>query len=145
MIAIDSNIWIYYFDAILKEHSSVQRFIEEIIIGRESIATSTVIWLEVAHYLYNVSSINKETLEVKLKRFVKLSSIVVVDLDLELYNDAIEILADLRRSEIPFGGRDASIIAMMRRLAVDTIATHDKDFKRVENLCNIKVVDPTIP
>lgn len=143
MIAIDSNIWIYYFDAILKEHNSVRRFIEDII-DRESIATSTVILLEVAHYLYNVSSVNKETLGEKLLKFVKLSNIVVIDLDLELYGDTIKILSELSGNEMSFGGRDASIIAMMRKLRVDTIATHDKDFKRLENLLSIRVVDPTI-
>ncbi|NOJ27497.1 MAG: hypothetical protein DA330_05755 [Nitrososphaera sp.] len=100
--------------------------------------------LEVAHYLYNVSSANKETLGEKLLRFVKLSNIVVIDLDLELYGDTIRILSELSGNEMPFGGRDAGIIAMMRKLGADTIATHDKDFKRLENLSNIRVVDPAI-
>ena len=44
MIAIDSNILIYYLDPTLKEHKHVIDYVEEII-RREEILTSTVIWL----------------------------------------------------------------------------------------------------
>ena len=59
MIAIDSNILIYYLDPTLKENKHVTDYVEEII-RREEILTSTVIWLEVSHYLYRVSPVSRE-------------------------------------------------------------------------------------
>lgn len=34
---------------------------------------------------------------------------------------------------LSLGGRDASIVAMMKRQKVNTILTHDRDFKKLED------------
>ena len=40
------------------------------------------------------------------------------------------------------GGRDASIIAMMKKYKVKTIVTHDRDFVRLADKGIIQVLDP---
>jgi len=141
MIAIDSNILIYYLDPTLKENKHVTDYVEEII-RREEILTSTVIWLEVSHYLYRVSPVSREKHESSLRKLIRLSSMYVMDFDLELFFETVKILGELSGRNIPIGGRDCSIIAMMRRLNVSTIVTHDKDFKKLEDKGMIQVVDP---
>ena len=48
---VDSNIWAYYFDANLPEHESVVSFLDPQI-NSGNIAVSTIIIVEVAHYLF---------------------------------------------------------------------------------------------
>ncbi|MEM2139523.1 PIN domain-containing protein [Nitrososphaera sp.] len=141
MIAVDSNIWIYYLDPTLSEHRHVAGYLEEAL-RSEEILTSTIIWLEVSHYLYRVSSIPKEKLEARLRRLVRLSSMHTMDFDMESYFDTIGVLDELRKSSIPLGGRDASIVAMMRKMKARTLVTHDKDFKKLEDKGMLHVRDP---
>lgn len=141
MIAIDSNIWIYYLDPTLDEHEHAAGYIEEVL-KNEEILISTIIWLEVSHYLYRVSSIPKEKLESVLRKLARLSSMHVMDFDMESYLETIKTLNELRNSSVSLGGRDASIVAMMRRMKVRTIVTHDKDFKRLEGKGMLHVQDP---
>ena len=141
MIAVDSNIWIYYLDPTLGEHPHVAGYLEEAL-GSEEILTSTIIWLEVSHYLYRVSSLPKEKLEDRLKRLVRLSSMRVVDFDMESYFETLGILDELRKSKVSLGGRDASIVAMMRKMKVRTLVTHDDDFKKLEEKGMLHIRDP---
>lgn len=143
MIAIDSNILIYYLDPTLKEHRHVIDYVEETI-RREEILTSTVIWLEVSHYIYRVSPISKEKPENSLRKLIRLSSMYVMDFDVELFFDTVKILDELNSRNISIGGRDSSILAMMRRLNVNTIVTHDRDFKKLEDKGMIQVLDPIL-
>lgn len=143
MIAVDSNIWIYYLDPTLREHTYVAVYLEEALRSQE-ILTSTIIWLEVSHYLYRVSSIPKEKLEDRLRRLVRLSSMQVVDFDMKLYFETIGILGELEKDRVSLGGRDASIIAMMRKMKVETLVTHDRDFKRLHEKGMLHIRDPVL-
>lgn len=143
MIAVDSNVWIYYLDPTLSEHGHVAGYLEDAL-RNEKILTSTIIWLEVSHYLFRASSIPKERLEGRLRRLAQLSNMQVVDFDVELYFETIKVLGELRNSSISLGGRDASIVAMMRKMKVKSLVTHDSDFGRLEKKGMIRVIDPVL-
>jgi predicted nucleic acid-binding protein len=144
MITVDSNIWIYYMDPTTKEHEHVLNYVEELI-KDEEVLSSTIIWLEVSHYLYKSSSIQKEKLGETLSKLVRLSSMRVVDFDMELYFETIMLLAEFRNDHkigFSIAGRDASIIAMMKKFKVKTIVTHDRDFVKLADKGIIQVLDP---
>jgi predicted nucleic acid-binding protein len=144
MITVDSNIWIYYMDPTTNEHKHVLNYVEELI-KDEEVLSSTIIWLEVSHYLYKSSSIQKEKLGETLSKLVRLSSMCVVDFDMELYFETIRLLGEFRNDHkigFSIGGRDASIIAMMKKYRVKTIVTHDRDFIRLAEKGIIQVLDP---
>jgi predicted nucleic acid-binding protein len=63
--------------------------------------------------------------------------LIIVDLDYKLALDSIEELK--RYSHLGIGGRDATILAFMRRLASKKIMTHDDALKKIDWL---EVVDP---
>jgi predicted nucleic acid-binding protein len=62
---------------------------------------------------------------------------VIVDLDYKLALDSIEELK--RYSHLGIGGRDATILAFMRKFGVKKIMTHDSALKKVDWL---EVADP---
>lgn len=134
MIAIDSNIWIYYLDPTLREHEKVKPALEEVI-HSEEILTSTVIWVEVAHYLFKVSSLSRSELSQRLKKLLKLSTMKVADFDVDTLSVAIDALEEKYRYRI--GGRDAVILAMMKKNGVSKLMTHDRGFVGL-----VEVVDP---
>jgi predicted nucleic acid-binding protein len=131
LIFIDSNIWCYYFDRSAQEHNIVSDKLEKALEGR--VAINTVIEMEVAHYL-----IKNLGLEGKRKMDTFLSyPMVVVNFDQYLARKSIEYLA--RYSQTGIGGRDATILASMEELVINTLMTHDRAFKRLDF---IEVIDP---
>ena len=48
---VDSNIWVFYFDENLPEHSSVIKLLDPLI-KQGNIATCTIIMMEVIHYFF---------------------------------------------------------------------------------------------
>lgn len=134
MIAIDSNIWIYYLDPTLPEHEKVKPVLEEVI-RSEYILTSTVVWMEVAHYLFKVSSLSRAELSYRLKKLLKLSTMKVTDFDVATLNIAIDVIEEKYRHKI--GGRDAVMLATMKKNGVDKLMTHDRRF-----LGLVEVIDP---
>ncbi len=135
MIAVDSNIWIYYLDPTLAEHKKVKPALEKAIRSDE-ILTSTVIWMEVAHYLFKVSSLPRGELSKALKKLLMLATMKVVDFDVATLGAAIETIEENYRKRI--GGRDAVLLATMRKYDVSRLMTHDKGFAGL-----VEVVDPT--
>ncbi len=131
LIFIDSNIWCYYFDRSAQEHNIVSDKLEKALEGR--VAINTVIEMEVAHYL-----IKNLGLEGKRKMDTFLSyPMVVVNFDQYLARKSIEYLA--RYSQTGIGGRDATILASMEELVINTLMTHDRAFKRIDF---IEIIDP---
>jgi predicted nucleic acid-binding protein len=146
MITVDSNIWIYYLDPTTSEHRHVIDYLEDLI-TKETILTSTIIWLEVSYYLFRTSPVKKEKLTRTLSKLVRLSNMRVVDFDIGSYFDTVEVLGDFRRDRrtgLSIGGRDASIVAMMNKYNVKTIVTHDTDFLKLADKGVILVYDPII-
>ena len=135
MIAVDSNIWIYYLDPTLPEHEKVKPILEKVI-SSEEILTSTIIWMEVANYLFKVSSMPRSELAQKIKKLLRLSTMKIADFDIDTLNSGIDILEEKYRHRI--GGRDAAILATMKKHGVSKLMTHDKGFVGV----GVEVIDP---
>ena len=137
MIVIDSNMFDYYFDPTTKEHKYVKEELEKIISSGEEILTNTIIWIEVAHYLYKISKVSRKVLKERIKRLMCLSTMTIEPFDLTALDYSIDKLSDLWQYAI--GGRDATIIAMMQYNGVNRIFTHDGGFRDLEFL---EVIDP---
>ena len=133
MLIIDSNIWAYYFDKDAPEHSFIANKIDKAL-GSEKIVVNTVIIMEVAHFL--VKNLGPVIGKDKVKIFLSYP-FTILDLDYDLTQEAIDTLAAY--SHVGIGGRDATILATMKRLGFNRIMTHDESFKKVDWL---KIIDP---
>ncbi|GAH78895.1 unnamed protein product, partial [marine sediment metagenome] len=60
--------------------------------------------------------------------------------NLEFYNLDSIFSELITYAHTGIGGRDASILALMRSAGIKKICTHDKAFKKIPNL---EVIDPT--
>lgn len=137
MIVIDSNMFDYYFDPTTKEHKYVKPELEKIIISGEEILTNTIIWIEVAHYLYKISKMPRSVLKERIKRLMHLSTMTIEPFDKTALYSSLDELSELWQK--PIGGRDATIVAMMQYKGVNRIFTHDGGFKELKFL---EVIDP---
>lgn len=136
MIAVDSNIWIYYLDPTLPEHEKVKPALEKVL-QHEDILTTTIIWMEVAHYLFKVSSLPKAELSQRIKKLLKLATMRVEDFSADMLSMTIDTLEENYRHKI--GGRDAAILATMKKNSVNRLITHDRGFVGL-----VEVVDPVV-
>ena len=129
---IDSNIWAYYLDADAPEHKSVAPAVRKSL--REGVMINTVVVMEVAHFLIkNLGSVlGKEKLDIFLSFPMQ-----VDELTLDLAREAANEL--FKYSHLGIGGRDATLLASMRRKGVIRLMTHDETLKRVPD---IKAFDP---
>lgn len=64
----------------------------------------------------------------------------VADLDYETTLESIEMLK--RHSHLGIGGRDATILALMKKNGMNRIMTHDEALKKVDWVEAIDPVDP---
>lgn len=133
MLTIDSNMWAYYFDREAPEHPFVANKIEEAL-GSEKIVLNTVIIMEVAHFL--IKNLGPVTGKDKVETFLSYP-FTILDLDYDLTQEAIDTLVTY--SHLGIGGRDATILATMKRLNTKRIMTHDEAFKKVDW---IEIIDP---
>ena len=133
ILIIDTNIWAYYFDRDCPGHASVVGPVEEAL-KSEQIATSTIIIMEVAHFL--VKNLGPVTGAEKLGLFLRFP-LLMSDFDYRSSLDAIEMLK--RYSHLGIGGRDATILALMGRAKITKIMTHDEALKKVDWL---EALDP---
>lgn len=132
MLMIDSNIWAYYFDAEVSEHKFVVPEVRKAL--REGVLINTVVAIEVAHFL--VKNLGPVLGREKFDTFMGFP-LAVDELDSELVRAAVGELC--KYSHLGIGGRDATLLASMRRRRVERIMTHDEALKRVPDL---KAIDP---
>jgi len=132
MRMIDSNIWAYYFDVDAPEHKFVVPEVRKAL--QEGALINTVVAMEVAHFL--VKNLGPVLGKEKFDIFMGFP-FVVDELDLELVRAAVDDLC--KYSHLGIGGRDATLLASMRRKRVDRVMTHDEALKRVPDL---KAIDP---
>jgi uncharacterized protein len=135
MITIDSNIWIYYLDRSAPEHKRVARAVRKAL--REPLLMTTVIQMEVAHYLVrHLGPVEG------LDRLATLMGFPfeMDPLDEDAVRAALEHLA--RHAHLGIGGRDATLLAAMARRGSTELWTHDAALRRVPGLT---VVDPAAP
>ena len=124
MICIDSNVWIYYFDATTPEHDRVRAPMRSALAER-SVFVNAVVPLEVTHYLTKRRTGDDSFVE----RFIGLETLTVEALDLNAVRRAHELLTE--HPHLGIGGRDASLVAAMERRGVDDLWTHDTGLKRL--------------
>jgi predicted nucleic acid-binding protein len=133
MLIIDSNMWAYYFDKNAPEHPFIANKIDEAL-GSEKIVVNTVIIMEVAHFL--IKNLGPVVGKDKVETFLSYP-FTILDLDFDLTQEAIDAL--VAYSHVGISGRDATILATMKRLGFNRIMTHDESFKKVDWL---KIIDP---
>jgi predicted nucleic acid-binding protein len=133
MIFIDSNIWCYFFDESSKEHRKVSLFIEKAI-EREEILINTPVVMEVSHFL--VKNLGPIAGRKKIDVFLGFP-LVIESLDYSSTKNSISMLCEYSHGGI--GGRDATILACMKKTGTKKFVTHDSSFKNIEWL---DVTDP---
>jgi predicted nucleic acid-binding protein len=104
--------------------------------AHEGIVLNVVTLMEVAHYFRHLP---KENFRRKLDTIKDLATLKLISLDLDLAELAFEQL--VKYAKIGIGGRDSIILATMKATGTKRIASHDKIFKKIEDL---EVID-TIP
>ncbi|MHA1673667.1 MAG: type II toxin-antitoxin system VapC family toxin [Promethearchaeota archaeon] len=136
VIFLDSNYWIYLFDKTTKEHALVKDHFE-LIYGKYQLASNTVVLIETMHYL--VKWLGSELVKEKWEWFMAMD-LIIDELTLPCINSTFEEL--VKYSYAGIGGRDASILASMKRLGnIQTLISHDKDFLKIPG---IEVIDPVV-
>ncbi|MHA1584169.1 MAG: type II toxin-antitoxin system VapC family toxin [Promethearchaeota archaeon] len=134
LIFLDSNYWIYLFDQTTKEHAVIKDHFESIY-GKYRFASNTVVLLEVMHYL--LKRLGSELVKEKWEWFMAMD-LMIDELTLPCVNFTFKEF--LKYSHTGLGGRDASILASMKRLGtIQTLLTHDQDFL---NIPEINIIDP---
>jgi predicted nucleic acid-binding protein len=144
MLFVDSNIWCYYFDQRLSEHTFVRVAMGEII-KSEEMACNTVVVMEVAHYL--VRHFTEKIARKKIEYFINLSNMQILDFNRQVLTGTVENLLTYAYAE-GLGGRDATVIAAMKLQNIKKIVSHDDIFKRLANKLELEVIDlaqPTEP
>lgn len=133
MLVVDSNLWIYYADSTLAEHEPVQRYLDSVL-REEAVAVNTVIQMEVAHYV--TRRLGSSAGLPRVQTFLELD-VEVDPLSSQRVREAAIQLGDY--ADVGIGGRDATVLATLRGLRTDRLATHDESFRRVDW---VRVEDP---
>lgn len=136
MYCLDANVWVYYLDADLQEHKSVQEDVADLL-RSETLFTTTIIQMEVIHYLVNQVADSESAVD----QFLNLEASTVASLTPDVVRRASTILR--AHPNTGLGGRDATILAAVEEHDVTELWTHDADLKRVANdSSEVSVYDP---
>lgn len=132
-VFVDSNIWCYFFNQSAKEHKKVAKYLD-VALETKEIMMNAIIVMEVSHFLIkNLGSVRGKEKLGQLLAF----PFIVIDFDYNLLLDSVEMLSQYTHTGI--GGRDATILATMKKLGVGKLITHDKAFKKIDF---IEIMDP---
>ncbi len=133
LIFIDSNYWIYLFDQTSPEHNAVKTHFQTIY-PEAKIMVNVIVMMEVMHYL--VKRLGPEIAQEKWKLFTSIPMDVGNLEHMEL-DSVFEILKTYSFTGV--GSRDATILSYMKRKKIVDIATHDKDFAKIDF---VRIIDP---
>jgi len=133
MYMVDSNIWVYYFDENLLEHSPVVKYLNPLI-KQENIATSTIIMMEVIHYLFKRLGPIVGSEKSHIFQLGHFETLEFTSKDLDEFLDMFQ-----KVSHHGVGGRDVTILVCMKKAGISKLVTHDQDFKKIKD---IEVIDP---
>jgi predicted nucleic acid-binding protein len=133
MYMIDSNIWVYYFDANLPEHSAVVEYLDPLI-QQQKIATSTIILIEVIHYLFKRLG---PVIGAEKSNIFQLGQFETLEFTSKDLDEFLELFRKVSHSGL--GGRDVSILVCMKKAGIQQLITHDQAFLQVEE---IEISDP---
>ena len=132
---VDSNIWVYYFDENYPEHLSVTKYLDPLIkLG--NIAVSTIIMMEVIHYLFKRLG---PVVGSKKSQFFQLGSFETLEFTSKDLDEFLETFRQVSHHGI--GGRDVSILVSMKKAGITKLITHDQDFKKIPV---IETIDPVV-
>jgi len=133
IIFLDSNYWIFLFDETTPEHIHVKKHFTEIFDNCQ-ITINVVVMIEVLHYLIKRlgSNIGKSKWKLFSSMDFTCDDLTFQDLDM-----VFEKISSFTHTGI--GGRDATILATMKKFSVQKICTHDTSFKKING---IEVIDP---
>ncbi len=125
MLLIDSNMWCFYFSA-SAENEKVSKAIEEALTTQQILSNNTVL-MEVSHFLVKSLGprIGKEKIDILMS-----FPMTIIDLDFSLMRQSIDMLCDYSHTGI--GGRDATLLATLRRVGSNKIMTNDGAFKKID-------------
>jgi predicted nucleic acid-binding protein len=136
---IDSQIWIYYLNEFAPEHDAITTWLEgndDGALFTEEIGLSIIIPIEVAHHLFALKDIDKESILDFMNSIIGAKNIHIFPFQ-EI--DLMETLVQLKKIRMTgIGGRDMMILVTMSKNGIDTIVTHDKNllaqskFKRID-------------
>jgi len=118
MYCVDANVWVYFLDEGLPEHEAVVDSVSTVL-SDEPVFTTTVLQMEVVHYLTNQLADS----EPAVQRFLSMEGCTVADLTAEDVRVGADLLVDHDGAGI--GGRDATVLAAMERYGVSQLWTHD--------------------
>ncbi len=136
MYCLDANVWVYYLDSGLDEHDAVRGPVRTLL-SEHTLFTTTVVQMEVIHYLHNQLAESESAID----RFLHLGDVTIADLTTADVPVASDLLGN--HSHAGIGGRDATIVAAMDRYEVSELWTHDGGLKRLGDAVNwLTVVDP---
>ena len=133
ILTIDTNIWAYYFDKEAPEHRYVEKPLDKAI-RSEQISVNTVIVMELSHFL--VKNLGPIQGGEKLSTFLNYP-LIIEDFDYAMMLESVE--QQKRYSHLGIGGRDATILALMKRSSTRKIIAHDSALKKVDWL---EITDP---
>jgi predicted nucleic acid-binding protein len=135
MYCFDANVWIYYFDERLPEHEPVADNVDPILRER-SLFTTTVLQMEVLHYLHRSLGSRQHADE-----FLEIDRAAVASLQPADVQRSNEILEEF--GELGIGGRDATVVATLERHGVSALLTHDTALLELgDELEWLTVIDP---
>ena len=133
ILTIDTNIWAYYFDKDAPEHKYVEKPVDKAI-RSERIYVNAVIIMELSHFL--IKNLGPVQGGEKIDSFLSYP-LVIDDLD---YKEVLGSIEELKRySHLGVGGRDATMLALLRRSPSKKIMTHDGALKKIDWL---DAIDP---
>ncbi|SDK86280.1 type II toxin-antitoxin system VapC family toxin [Natronorubrum texcoconense] len=136
MYCLDANVWIYFLDQSLEEHDDVASVVVPLLEAKP-LFTTTVLQMEVVHYLHTQLSEPMSAID----RFLALEDVFVADLTPRDVESGATMLQTYPHTGI--GGRDATVLAAMRRHDVSHLWTHDTGLKRTAaELEWLEVFDP---
>jgi predicted nucleic acid-binding protein len=101
MYCLDANVWVYFLDEGLPEHEAVVDSVSPIL-SDEPVFTTTVLQMEVVHYLTNQLADSERVVE----RFLSIENCTVADLTTEDVRTGAGLLAEY--DEVGIGGRDGT-------------------------------------
>lgn len=132
-LLVDTNIWCYYFDAEAPEHEAVASYVEKKL-GQTPLIINTVVLMELAHFL--VKNLGAVRGKEKLQYFLR-APVRIIDFSYDLALTSIDMLSKYNYTGI--GGRDATILATLKKQETDHLVSHDNAFRQIEW---IHVIDP---
>ena len=133
MYMVDSNIWVYYFDENLPEHSTIVKYLDPLI-KKENISTSTIILMEVIHYLFKRLG---PVVGSEKSHIFQLGHFETLEFTSKDLDEFLEIFQKV--SHHGLGGRDVTILVCMKKAGTTKLVTHDQAFKKIRE---IEVIDP---